>query len=103
MKDVPLLVPFPVTMLADACRSSLAMTRAVAEDGLGKFDELHGAPPPRRHCAAADGPPEGIETTETWTDASVVKVSATYDNTMCYGFNSHANVTWSCSLATRLL
>ena len=72
MRTVPLLVPFPVTRLADACRSSLAMTRAAAGDGPGNSDERHGAPPPRRHCAAADGRPESIETTETWTHACVV-------------------------------
>lgn len=64
-------------MLAGVCRNSLAMIHAVAEDGLGNFAELHGAPPPRRHCAAADDPPEGIKTTETWTDACKIEVSAT--------------------------
>ena len=86
MRTVPLLVPFLVTKLADACRSNLAMTRAVAGDGLGNFDELHGAPPPRRHCAAADGPPEGIETTETWTNACVLSVSARLQQPEMSGF-----------------
>ena len=101
-RTVPLLLPFLVTKLADACRSSLAMTHAVAGDGLGNSDELHGAPPPRRHCAAADGPPESVETTETWTDACFVSMLDLF-NTMCCAEKSHAHVTWSCSLATRLL
>ena len=53
-----------MTMLAGACRSSLAMTRATAADGLESYDELHGAPPPPRRCVAADGPPASKETTK---------------------------------------
>ena len=61
---LPLQGPFPVTMLAGACRSSPAMTRATAADGLESCDELHGAPPPPRRCVAADGPPASKETTK---------------------------------------
>ena len=44
-------------MPAGACQNSLAMTRATAADGSESFAELHGAPPPPRRCAAANGPP----------------------------------------------
>ena len=59
MSKGPLQLHSPVTKLAGACQSSLAMTRGVAGDGPGKFDELHGAPPPYLHYAAATGPPAG--------------------------------------------
>ena len=55
----PLLVFFPGTRYADACRSSLAMTRAAVVDDFESSGELCGAPPPGRHSAAASDPPAG--------------------------------------------